>query len=229
MAESTEPASHSEARAAEWGRRQEFSLELEEIWLRDQFSGNADGPPGLSMRRTVEAQGRLQTSLARCCVVTIGDIPIEDFEVIVTIVFLGEETLAEVSKEDSVLGDVRVLDREENSLMLSFWVPLSLREWFTDPARRVQLSLALEGFSRTEGLCKRWDPGSEKPLGVRGFAITTPLPASSDEPDRSLSAPFHQAVAEFMSEVRASIRRWDAAAVGAVIAAGIVLALTHHW
>lgn len=59
MAESTEPASHSEARAAEWGRRQEFSLELEEIWLRDQFSGNADGPPGLSMRRTVEAQGRL--------------------------------------------------------------------------------------------------------------------------------------------------------------------------
>lgn len=150
---------------------------LEEIWLRDQVFGNADGPPGLSMRRTVEAQGRLQTSLARCCVVTIGDIPIEDFEVIVTIVFLGEETLAEVSKEDSVLGDVRVLDREENSLMLSFWLPLSLREWFTDPARRVQLRLALEGFSRTEALCKRWDPGSEKPLGVRGCAITTPLPA----------------------------------------------------
>lgn len=59
MAESTEPASHMEALAADWGRRQEFPPELEEIWLRDQFSGNADGPPGLSMRRTVEAQGRL--------------------------------------------------------------------------------------------------------------------------------------------------------------------------
>ncbi len=127
MAESTEPASHMEALAADWGRRQEFSLELEEIWLRDQFTGNADGPPGLSMRRTVEAQGRLPTSPAGCC------------------------------------------------------------------------------------------------------AVTTPLPAPPDESDRNLSAPLHQAVAEFMSEVRASIRRWEAAAVGAVIAAGFVLALTHHW
>lgn len=229
MTDPQQTASHMEALAADLDGQQEFSLVLEEIWLRDQVFGNADGPPGLSMRRTVEAQGRLQTSPVGCCAVTIGDIPIEDFEVIVTIVFLGEETLAEVSKEDSVLGDVRVLDREENSLMLSFWLPLSLREWFTDPARRVQLRLALEGLSRTEALCKRWDPGSEEPLGVRGCAITTPLPAPSDEPDRSLSAPFHQAVAEFMSEVRASIRRWEAAAVGAVIAAGIVLALTHHW
>ncbi len=229
MADFTEPASHMEARAADWGRRQEFSLELEEIWLRDQFSRNGDGPPGLSMRRTVEAQGRLQTSPAGCCAVTIGDIPIEDFEVIVTIVFVGEETLAEASKEDSVLGDVRVLDREENSLMLSFWLPLSLREWFTDPANRVQLRLTLEGFSRIEALCKRWDPDSEKPLGVRGCAITTPVPAPSHEHDRSVSAPFHQAVLEFMGEVRRRIRRWEGIALGTAIVAIIALALTQHW
>ena len=59
MPDPGQPGSHMEALAADWGRQQEFSLELEEIWLRDQFSGNGDGPPGLSMRRTVEAQGRL--------------------------------------------------------------------------------------------------------------------------------------------------------------------------
>jgi hypothetical protein len=74
MADPRQTASPSEALAAECSRehdrQQEFSLELEEIWLRDQFTGNADGPPGLSMRRTVEAQGRLQTSPAGCCAVT---------------------------------------------------------------------------------------------------------------------------------------------------------------
>lgn len=228
MTDPRQTASHMETLAADLDGQQEFSLELGEIWIRDQFSGDASGKPGLSMRRTVEAQGRLQPSPAGCCAVTHGDIPIEDLEVMVTIVFLGEETLADASKEDSVIGDVRVLDREENSLMLSFALPLSLREWFTDPARNPQLRVTLEGFSRTKALRKRWDPNSAKSLNVLKCTIVTPLPGPTDEHDRSLSAPFHQAVVEFMGDVRRSIRRWETATLGALLVAVIVLALIHH-
>lgn len=75
---------------------------------------------------------------------------------------------------------------------------------------------------------KRWIPCSEKRLGVQGCAIPTPLPVPSDEPDRSLSAAFYQAVPEFIGEVRRRIRRWEWIAIGTAIVAIIVLALTQH-
>lgn len=244
MNDRQEPTSHLEQMRVRLQRQQEFSLELTEVRFRDQIYSKGPEEKGFATQRRLEAVGTL-SPYPNPLSVMIGDYPIEDVRVLVTILFMTDEFLQEASKTDRLIGDARSFDPSEKTLILRFGLPIQFRDRFTDSTLLPQIEVTLEGFSESDEEQRRCDPETQKFLGVLGCEVSDPSPttlrarrfarerakarereegAGGEQPDPIAS--FHKTVREFMAEVRRRVTIWEAAGVAMFIT--LVLVLVRH-